>query len=115
MENGALTQLFAGTMPEALNYNGEVMSCAAPLEKSLMAHIHISISSHGHASGSAGMRRTTMSLDSVCGHGLRTLSRPTRLPILAEGLSTTTQDTIRSTLFIVPLPNFDAVANTAAT
>ena len=39
---GALTQLYAGTMPEALNHNGEVrhgqLVWGSPSEKELMKH-----------------------------------------------------------------------------
>ena len=42
---GALTQLYAGTMPEALNHNGEVRLMRAhllnrPIERSFTMHFH---------------------------------------------------------------------------
>ncbi len=79
---GALTQLFAGTMPEALDYNGEVGFVSRrsfevfDLTDSL---IMSSSSFHSLVLASADLKHTTMNSENGCGRGWRTRFMLTRL------------------------------------
>jgi hypothetical protein len=74
---GALTQLYAGTSPEGVEFNGKVSKPDEWRKLTMTSALHpSSISGHGRALSSPSPPHKILNLGSSCGHGLRS-----RLPI----------------------------------